>query len=124
MFVFSDKTRYLAKAIMLIMLFLPIGLFAQEKHALLIGISDYPQYEYADASWAPIHGTNDVQLISPILSKQGFTINALLNEAVTHKAIDKIFERMESNLHSVDSQLCSSSIKLKNSRLWLHKRSC
>ena len=69
------------------LLFLPISLFSQQKHALLIGISNYPQYDYADASWAPIHGTNDVQLISPILAKQGFKINTLTNEAATHEAI-------------------------------------
>ena len=102
MFVFSDTTRRLAKTLVFAMLFLPIGLSAQQKHALLIGISDYPQYEYADASWAPIHGTNDVQLISPILAKQGFTINALLNEAATRRAIENAFEKLESEVHLGD----------------------
>lgn len=102
MFVFIDKTRCLTKVLMLAMLFLPVSLFAQQKHALLIGISDYPQFEYADASWAPIHGTNDVQLISPILAKQGFTINALLNEAATRRAIENAFEKLESEVHLGD----------------------
>ena len=84
------------------LLFLPISLFAQQKHALLIGISNYPQYDYAYASCAPIHGTNDVQLISPILAKQGFKINTLINEAATHKAIGNVFERMEGSTHFVD----------------------
>ena len=102
MFVFIDKTRRLTKALMLAMLFLPVSLFAQQKHALLIGISDYPQYEYADASWAPIHGTNDVQLISPILAKQGFAINTLLNEAATHSAIENGFERLTRDVQPGD----------------------
>lgn len=84
------------------MLCTPLALSAQQKHALLIGISNYPQYDYADASWAPIHGTNDVQLISPILAKQGFKINTLINEAATHKAIGNVFERMEGSTHFVD----------------------
>lgn len=94
MFIINDNTRPLTKALLFAMLFLPICLFAQQKHALLIGISDYPQYEYADASWDPIHGTNDVHLISPILAKQGFSIDVLLNEAATHKAIENGLEKL------------------------------
>ena len=102
MFIINDNTRPLTKALLFAMLFLPISLFAQQKHALLIGISDYPQYEYADASWEPIHGTNDVHLISPILAKQGFTINVLLNEAATRSAIENGFERLECNVQPGD----------------------
>ena len=87
MFIISDKTRRLTRTLIFALLMLPMSLFAQQKHALLIGISNYPQYDYADASWAPIHGTNDVQLISPILAKQGFKINTLTNEAATYEAI-------------------------------------
>lgn len=75
---------------------------AQQKQALLIGISNYPQYENADASWAPIHGTNDIHLISPILAKQGFAINVLLNEVATHRAIVKGFEKLKKNVQAGD----------------------
>ena len=80
----------------------PLVLSAQQKQALLIGISNYPQYENADASWAPIHGTNDIHLISPILAKQGFAINVLLNEVATHRAIVKGFEKLKKNLQAGD----------------------
>ena len=102
MFIINDKTRTFMKLLIFAMLFLPICLFAQQKHALFIGISNYPQYENTDASWAPIHGTNDVRLISPILEKQGFTINVLLNEAATHRAIKNGFERLESDVQPGD----------------------
>lgn len=102
MFIINDKTRILTKAFILALLLLPLSLFAQQKHALLIGISDYPQYEYADASWAPIHGANDVQLISPLLAKQGFAINTLLNEAATHRAIENGFERLKRDVQTGD----------------------
>ena len=102
MFIINDKTRTLTRLLIFAMLFLPICLFAQQKRALLIGISDYPRYEYSDASWAPIHGTNDVHLISPILAKQGFTINVLLNEAATHSAIENGFERLERDVQPGD----------------------
>lgn len=98
----NKKTHYLIKVVVFVLLMRPITVFAQQKHALLVGISDYPQYEYSDASWAPIHGTNDVQLISPILAKQGFSINVLLNEAATHRAIKNGFERLESNVQPGD----------------------
>ena len=62
---------------MLVLLSLPISLFAQQKHALLIGISDYPQYKVSDASWSRIYGANDVRLLSPLLSKQGFMVETL-----------------------------------------------
>ena len=84
------------------LLLLPISLFAQQKHALLIGISNYPQYDYADASWAPIHGTNDVQLISPILANQGFIINTLTNESATHGAIGNSLKDLENRVHAGD----------------------
>lgn len=84
------------------LLLLPISLFAQQKHALLIGISNYPQYDYVDASWAPIHGTNDVQLISPILAKQGFKINTLTNEAATYRAIGNSLKDLGNSVHAGD----------------------
>jgi len=84
------------------LLLLPISLFAQQKHALLIGISNYPQYDYADASWAPIHGANDVQLISPILAKQGFVINTLTNDAATHEAIGNNLKDLGNSVHAGD----------------------
>ena len=73
-------------------------LSAQQIHALLIGISDYPQYDDTEASWAPIHGTNDIQLIAPILTEQGFVINTLTNEAATRQAIDNSFKELESRV--------------------------
>ena len=77
-------------------------LSAQQKHALLIGISNYPEYDYADASWEPIHGTNDVQLISPILAKQAFTINTLTNESATHEAIGNSLKDLGNSVHAGD----------------------
>lgn len=92
----QQTTHYCITALLFIILCLPCSLFAQKKHALLIGISDYPQYDDTEASWAPIHGTNDIQLIAPILTEQGFVINTLSNEAATRQAIDNSFKELES----------------------------
>jgi len=51
----TNRIRPFLIAVLLLFL-LPANLFAQQKHALLIGISDYPQYKDSDASWSRIHG--------------------------------------------------------------------
>lgn len=94
----KQAVLYCITVLLLIMLCLPCSLFAQKKHALLIGISDYPQYDDTEASWAPIHGTNDILLIAPILTEQGFVINTLTNEAATRQAIDDSFKELESRV--------------------------
>lgn len=101
----ANKSHIIATALtmfFLVMLFPHTSLFAQQKHALLIGISDYPQYKDPDASWSPIHGANDVQLLSPILSKQGFKITTLTNKSATHSAIEKNFKKLSQSIHAGD----------------------
>lgn len=65
---------------------------AQNKRALLIGISNYQHVTEDD--WSEIHGTNDVALIAPILKKQKFKITKLCNEVATAKRIRKEFENL------------------------------
>ena len=65
---------------------------AQNKRALVIGISNYQRATEND--WSKIHGTNDVSLISPVLKKQGFKITKLCNEVATAKKIRKEFENL------------------------------
>lgn len=99
----SDTRRIQPFLIAVLLLFLlPSNLFAQQKHALLIGISDYPQYKDPDASWSRIHGANDVQLLSPILSKQGFKVTTLTNKSATHSAIEKSLKKLSQSIHSGD----------------------
>ena len=99
---YCQRSRYFICTLILSMLCTPLALSAQQKHALLIGISNYPQYDYADASWTPIHGTNDVQLISPILAKQGFKINTLTNESATHEAVGNSLKDLGNSVHAGD----------------------
>lgn len=75
---------------------------AQNKIALLVGISDYPEYPREDASWSKIHGANDVRLISPLLADQGFSVTTLINESATHEAILNNFKTLENNVHPGD----------------------
>lgn len=71
-------------------LLLPTFLFATNKKALLIGISEYPQNNSVyDAAWSSIHGANDVALLMPTLRSQGFKVNALTNKNATANKIRK-----------------------------------
>ena len=99
----SDTRRIQPFLIAVLLLFLlPSNLFAQQKHALLIGISDYPQYKDPDASWSRIHGANDVQLLSPILSKQGFKVTTLTNKSATHSSIEKSLKKLSQSIQPGD----------------------
>ncbi len=80
----------------------PLTLMAQGRHALLVGISEYPQYSDNDASWPKIHGVNDVQLIKPILKKQGFCINTLQDKTATYKTITKSLAKLKNEVREGD----------------------
>ena len=75
-------------------LLLIIGLFsmmaivgnAQRKRAFMVGISHYDT-ALTGYQWNNINGTNDVQLLSPILKKQGFYLSTLLDEKATYQNI-------------------------------------
>lgn len=82
--------------------FMSLSLVAQQKHALLVGISDYPQYKNTNATWGKIHGTNDVHIISPLLKKQGFKVNELTEETATHEGIIKAFGILENEVQPGD----------------------
>ena len=90
------------KAFILTLLLLPISLLAQQKHALLIGISDYPQKETEEATWTPIHGANDARLIAPILEQQGFSVITLTDKSASHNAIGNKFEQLTSTVNKGD----------------------
>lgn len=77
-------------------------LYAQNKIALLVSISDYPQYSNADASWSKIHGANDVTLMKPLLQKQGFKVSVLTNNNATYNSIQSGFEKLMKNAQAGD----------------------
>ena len=73
----------------------------QNKHALLIGIGDYPEV----SGWNKIHGDNDISLIKANLLNQGFTegnIEVLLNSSATKSAIITSFNTLCSRIDKND----------------------
>ena len=75
-------------------LLLIIGLFfmisiagnAQRKRAFMVGISHYDT-ALTGYQWNNINGVEDINLLSPILKKQGFYLTTLLDEQATYQNI-------------------------------------
>jgi len=59
---------------------------AQRKRAFMVGISHYDT-ALTGYQWNNINGVEDINLLSPILKKQGFYLTTLLDEQATYKAI-------------------------------------
>lgn len=61
---------------------------AQNKRALLVGISDY-QCIYKYGGWNNIHGKNDVDLLYPTLKRNGFVVSCISDKGATKAGITK-----------------------------------
>lgn len=70
---------------------------AQQKRAFMVGISHYDREE-TEYEWNDIHGKEDVLLLSPILQKQGFVVNTVLDTDATYSNILKSFDKFVSSL--------------------------
>ena len=68
-------------------LFLITPSFAQRKQAVIVGISDYPKT--AENCWTSLHGDNDIDILLPVLKKQGFNVAKLSGKTATAKRIRK-----------------------------------
>lgn len=79
--------------------------FAQNKYALLIGVSNYPQNESKKQFWGNLSSDKDLELLKKNLPKQGFTpehIFTLENENVTPKGVAKAVEKLCEQLSNDD----------------------
>ncbi|MCB9245285.1 MAG: caspase family protein [Flavobacteriales bacterium] len=74
---------------------------AQNKHALIVAIGDYPE----DSDWRDISSVNDIPLITEVLQKQGFessNIRVLKNEEADKEAILAALSDMARNVSKGD----------------------
>lgn len=62
--------------------------YAQNKYAILVGISDYHCID-KNNEWSDIHGVNDVSLLSSVLKKQGYNVQKMTNCNATYNNIIK-----------------------------------
>lgn len=67
---------------------------AETKRALLVGISDYGNAMEDPNKWANISGANDVLLLSPLFSEQGYTLTSLVDSQATHAGITKALSEL------------------------------
>ena len=75
----------LRKLLLIIGLFIMVGIVgnAQRKRAFMVGISHYDT-ALTGYQWNNINGVEDINLLSPILKKQGFYLTTLLDEQATY----------------------------------------
>ncbi|MGN0187293.1 MAG: caspase family protein [Paludibacteraceae bacterium] len=81
------------RSLCLLILFVMVSVQAVTRHALVIGIGDYP----ASSGWAKINGDKDIPLVEEMLTTNGFAkqnIVELKNERATCAAIKSEFEKL------------------------------
>lgn len=78
-------------------------LHAQSKRALLIGISEYTKSQFPNIrEWENIHGANDVRLIAPVLTEQGFIVDTLTDTDATANKIREMLKDLENKSEAGD----------------------
>lgn len=88
----------------ILLVFLPligISTWGQSRHALLIGIGNYPE----DSGWNKIHGNNDISIIKSSLIRQGVSedsIVELMDASATKERILNAFDNLSSRLQPGD----------------------
>ena len=70
------------------LLTLSLNIYGQKKFAMLVGISDYHAVD-PNTEWNNIHGVNDVNLLGPLLKKQGFMVDKIIDTSATKANIIK-----------------------------------
>lgn len=75
---------------------------AQQKRALLIGISNYGNAREDPDKWSNISGANDVELLTPLFVKQGFKVSSLVNAEATYSAIIKALDKLTKHCEKGD----------------------
>ena len=71
--------------ILVAILFSSVG-HAQRKRAFMVGISGYDTAR-TGYQWNNINGVEDINLLSPILKKQGFSLTSVIDEQATYQNI-------------------------------------
>lgn len=84
---------------------IPLNLQAQQKRALVVGISDYESAGDLNV-WPNIHGTNDACMMEESLRNQGFQkMTVLLDKEATFQRILNEFELLEQQTQLGDTVL-------------------
>ena len=82
-----------------------LALYAQTKHALLIGISNYPNNEQRNQLWDNLNSKNDIQLLSSTIKKHGFenkNVKILSDNECSAQNIISEFNQLSKNIATGD----------------------
>lgn len=71
---------------------------AQQKHALIIAIANYP----TESGWSKINSDNDRTLLVPEFKRLGFKVTTLQNEQATKQAIIQSLSHLAKQVHPDD----------------------
>ena len=77
---------------------------AQARRALLVGISDYgvAKNTATGEQWTAIHGSNDVQLLTGTLKRQGFSVTTVCDKRATASNVRSALSKLVSACHKRD----------------------
>lgn len=90
-------------SILLIVLLLGVqSMNAETKRALLVGVSDYGNTMEDPNKWANISGANDIILLSPLFTEQGYSVTSLVDGQATHAGITAALEQLASDSQKGD----------------------
>ena len=71
---------------------------AQQKHALIVAIADYP----TESGWSKINSDNDKALLVPEFQRLGFKVTTLTNEQATKQEIIRYLSQLEKQIRPHD----------------------
>jgi hypothetical protein len=77
------------------LILMPIhSIVAETKRALLVGVSDYGNTMEDPNKWANISGANDIALLAPVFSEQGYSVTSLVDGQATHAGITTAIKQL------------------------------
>ncbi len=75
---------------------------AETKRALLVGVSDYGNAMEDPNKWTNISGANDIALLTPLFTGQGYSVTSLVDGQATHAGITAALEQLASDSQKGD----------------------
>ena len=85
------NSRHWRLILLLLIPFATFNAWGQTRHALLIGIGNYPE----DTGWSTIHGNNDISIINDALVRQGFSSENIIQLIDSNATKDNILHAFE-----------------------------
>ena len=71
---------------------------AQQKHALIVAIADYP----TESGWSKINSDNDISILVPEFKRLGFQVSTLVNREATKEGILHALKQLAKQANSND----------------------